>query len=52
LQSIKEWVIRKLRENLETHEGRNGAIVNRAAELIGKELGMFQDAPPAAAPRL
>jgi hypothetical protein len=42
----KEWVLRELVENLETHKGRNGPVVNRACELIGKELGMFRDDQP------
>jgi tRNA A-37 threonylcarbamoyl transferase component Bud32 len=42
----KEFVMRELVENLETHKGRNGAVVNRALELIGKELGMFRDDQP------
>jgi len=53
----KEWVITKLIENAtramqaEAHRGEdgeceysyNGAVANRALELLGKELGMFID---------
>lgn len=55
----REWVLRKLKENVErameavpvldnkgkpTGEYRyDGAVANRALELIGKELGMFAD---------
>jgi hypothetical protein len=30
-----------LRANLERHKETNGAVANRALELIGKELGLF-----------
>ena len=42
----KEFVILEFVDNLETHKGRNGAVVNRALELIGKEFGMFRDDEP------
>ena len=43
----KEWVIERLIENanraMEINDGSvaNGAVANRALELLGKELGMF-----------
>ena len=41
----KEWVLRVLVENVERGKAVKGgsSVVNRAAELIGKHLGMFQD---------
>ena len=57
----KTWVLEQLRRNYERameiepieRDGvifgfqYNGSVANRALELIGKELGMFQDKPPA-----
>lgn len=38
----RKWVMDKLRENLEMATAlKQGSVVNRALELIGKELGMF-----------
>jgi phage terminase small subunit len=38
----KTWVIEKLVENANVAmERREGAVANRALELLGKELGMF-----------
>ena len=41
----KEWILDKLRENAEKGLALPGgsAVANRALELLGKELGMFQD---------
>jgi hypothetical protein len=43
----KEVVMRELWENLERGRAVRGgsAVVNRACELLGKELGMFQEQP-------
>jgi hypothetical protein len=39
--------LQKLRENAERAKRRGqGAVVNRALELIGREIGMFRDEPP------
>ncbi len=41
------WVLQELRENADRAKKRGqGAVVNRALELIGREIGMFGDAPP------
>ena len=37
----RAWVLEELRANLERHKETNGAVANRALELIGKELGLF-----------
>lgn len=39
-----EWVVQKLQENLEQNmdAGRQGAVVNKAAELLAKILGIMQ----------
>ena len=37
----RAWVLQELRANLERHKETNGAVANRALELIGKELGLF-----------
>ena len=44
----KETVLRKLMENVERGEKVKGgsSVVNRACELLGKHLGMFQDKEP------
>jgi hypothetical protein len=44
----KERVLRELMDNLERGKTVKGgsSVVNRACELIGKHLGMFQDQPP------
>ena len=44
----KEWVLRELMDNLERGKAVKGgsSVVNRACELIGKHLGMFQDKEP------
>jgi hypothetical protein len=34
-------MLEELRANLEWHKETNGAVANRALELIGKELGLF-----------
>ena len=41
----KGWILDKLRENAEKGLALPGgsAVANRALELLGKELGMFQD---------
>jgi hypothetical protein len=43
----RAWVLQQLRENSERAKKRGqGAVVNRALELIGREIGMFADQPP------
>jgi hypothetical protein len=44
----KQMVLRELVENLERGKATRGgrAVVNRACELLGKHLGMFQDGWP------
>jgi hypothetical protein len=44
----KERVLRELMDNLERGKTVKGgsSVVNRACELIGEHLGMFQDRPP------
>jgi phage terminase small subunit len=37
----RAWVLEELRANYERHKETNGAVANRALELIGKELGLF-----------
>ena len=37
----RAWVLEELRANLERHKETNGAVANRALELIGKELRLF-----------
>ena len=37
----RAWVLEELRANVERHKETNGAVANRALELIGKELGLF-----------
>jgi len=38
----RQWVIERLVKNVEKADGRDeGAVVNRALELLGKEIGMF-----------
>ena len=41
----KEWILDKLRENAEKGLALPGGsdVANRALELLGKELGMFQN---------
>jgi hypothetical protein len=42
----RAWVLLELRENAERAKKRGqGAVVNRALELIGKEIGIFVDQP-------
>jgi phage terminase small subunit len=42
----RAWVLQELRENAARAKKRGrGAVVNRALELIGKEIGMFVDQP-------
>jgi uncharacterized membrane protein YccC len=42
----RAWVLQELRENAERAKKRGqGAVVNRALELIGREIGMFSDQP-------
>ncbi len=41
----RAWVLQELGENAEGERGQ-GAVVNRALELIGREIGMFTDQPP------
>ena len=50
----REYVVRELVENLERAKAVKGgsAVVNRAAELLGKAIGMFQEAPSTAPKRL
>jgi hypothetical protein len=43
----RAWVLEELRSNAERAKRRGqGAVVNRALELIGREIGMFRDEPP------
>lgn len=39
----RQWVIERLVKNVEKSEAQDngGAVVNRALELLGKEIGMF-----------
>ena len=37
----RAWVLEELRANFERHKETNGAVANRALELIGRELGLF-----------
>ena len=39
----RQWVIERLIKNVEKSEAQDngGAVVNRALELLGKEIGMF-----------
>ena len=42
----RAWVLQELVENAERAKKRGqGAVVNRALELIGREIGMFVDQP-------
>jgi phage terminase small subunit len=46
VEITQEWVVTKLRENLERSmqpESYNGAVANKALELLGKHVGMFSD---------
>ena len=43
-----DWVINELKANIEAaarQDPYQGAVINRALELIGKHIGMFQDQP-------
>lgn len=47
----KEWVIEKLRANLERAERSDqGSVANRTLELLGKEVGMFIERREVGAP--
>ena len=47
----KEWVLRELLDNAELAKADGSwAARNRSLELVGKEIGMFGDQPPPAAP--
>jgi hypothetical protein len=47
----KEWILRELLDNAELAKADGSwAARNRSLELVGKEIGIFGDQPPPAAP--